>query len=145
MKIIKVEKRKEPFTMDNGGKIYSVWALIQDDNNREYKASVRSFTDKIKLEDGEEFKAFDNCGKIEEKAKIGKNNLKYTEITIFAKKKSWGGKTQHTYTQQEYDDLFGYAFEKVYILCLSHKIDFQPSLVSTYMICAKDLGIKLSD
>ena len=145
MKIIKVLEKKEPFQMKNGGTIYSVWAKVQDDSQKEYEAMVSCYTDKIALEDGAEFIKNDNCKDYKEEQKTSTKNpaYKWTQITIYAKSKTWEGKKQHSYTKDEYDNLFRHAIIYTKKLCSDAQIDFQTSLVSTYMIGAKDAGVKV--
>ena len=93
LKILTIKKEYEPFKMDNGGKIFSVFATL-DIDGKEVSGMVRAFANKdgspwAVLKAGQEFISGDTVDRIEVKD-VTRNDSVYTQYTLYKKKSDAG-------------------------------------------------------
>ena len=132
IKILKILETKQPFQPQ--GKMYKIyeWAVkgLLDNNEKEYLI-VKAFSfievkENIELEVKEQTNQYGTCY-IVEKQKQNKN---------------WGGYNKPSYTKQEYNDLFKMALKKLKINLDEISEDNKIKLCISYLIGAKDAGVK---
>ena len=87
LKIVEVLKTYDTFTMDNGGKIFSIGAVVESDGAI-IKAKVRSFKDTIKLDAGATYTTGDNCENIKQDTETYQNKT-YPRFSVYAKKSEY--------------------------------------------------------
>ena len=94
IKIKEIKKKNEPFKLDNGGTIFSCFAIIEKDGKEE-NAKISTYTDKIKLEIGQEYTSGSNCDRIKTYTKSGTRQdgtaFEYVDYTIYAMKNNFSG------------------------------------------------------
>lgn len=146
MKILEVVKTKAPFGLKNGGTLYGYWCRVND-GTEELSAEIVTFTDKIQVVAGAEFSDAKRGTRSYERDGQTKT---YTQFTIYAPKQQnggFGGKGNWTprveYSEEEYDALFSKAVSKAQEYCDSKDAEAFSRLVSTYLIGARDAGVKV--
>jgi spore germination protein GerM len=94
LKIVEVKKKYDDFTMDNGGKIFSIGASVEVDGQL-ILAKVRCFSTKqgqptSTLEVGQVFETGKNCENIKADSETYKDKT-YNRYTLYAKKQDKPG------------------------------------------------------